>query len=105
MNNKMRVALISTVILASACPTARAEKKSQVDFSSASTIGDVLSDLKGKPVVLRLSNGSSIEGLLSKKADGDSPHTQLIQIEQISGKEMFSAMILKSSIIGVEYRR
>jgi hypothetical protein len=105
MNTKMRVAILSTVLLISARPTAHAEKKGALDLSSASTIADVLNDLRGKTVLLRLSNGTSIEGLLSKKSDGESAHTQLVQIEEISGKELFSAMILKSSIIGVEYRR
>ncbi|MBU6154048.1 MAG: hypothetical protein KGP28_07075 [Bdellovibrionales bacterium] len=80
------------------------EKKGAVDLSSASTISDVLNELRGKTVLLRLNNGSSIEGTLSKKMDPGSPHSQLVSVEQISGKEMHSAMILKSSIIGVEYR-
>jgi hypothetical protein len=81
-----------------------AEKKPVVDPSSVSNILDVLGELKGKSVVLRLSNGTSIEGVVSKKLDSGSSHTQLVHLEQITGKEMFSAMILKSSIIGVEYR-
>jgi hypothetical protein len=103
--NPAALAILTLVMAGTSAMAQKSERKAGVDLTSASTISDTLTALKGRAVTLILSNGVSIEGILSKNSDFGSPHTQLIALDQISGKELSSAMILKSSIVAVEYRR
>ena len=94
----LSAAIAALGLLAAPAPGSCGEESKYELRTPAATIRDVLAEQAGKRVLLRIENGESIEGTVTKVGD------TVVHVAKLSGREFYDAVVRIDRISAVVFR-